>query len=308
MKLHKDITNFNAKKPVVTVGTFDGLHLGHRKIIEKLKEIAKKTGGESVVFSFWPHPKKVIKTNKQIKLLDSLEEKIQHFKNAGIDHLILYRFDNEFAQMNYKDFVEKILVNKLNAKTLAIGYDHKFGKDRSGEFSKLLEIKEKYGLEIKKIEAYSLENNNISSTKIRNALQEGNVYLANKYLGYYYSLSGIIIQGKKIGRKLGFPTANIQLIFPEKLIPAKGVYAVNVFYKNEKHYGMLNIGNKPTVDTMQDINIEVHIFNFNMDIYNKEIRIEFRKRLRDERKFNSLHDLQKQLFADKIKIKKFFNI
>lgn len=301
MKVHTDLNNFNVHKPVVTIGTFDGIHKGHYEIISRLIKLTKKVHGESVVFTLWPHPRIVINPdNANLKLLNTLDEKIELLEKSGVEHLIIYPFTKEFSQLSSYDFIKDILVNQIGVKFLVFGYDHQFGRNREGKFKNLIEYANLFGFEIEKIDALNVDKINVSSTKIRNALSAGNIALANKYLGYNYFIKGIVGDGSKIGRSLGFPTANLIVQDKYKLIPADGVYAVEVRINNNYYKGILNIGIRPTIkDNSKDKSIEVHILDFNENIYNKEITIIFKKKIRDEQKFDSIELLKKQLLSDK---------
>jgi riboflavin kinase / FMN adenylyltransferase len=288
---------------VVTSGTFDGVHLGHQKIINRLNEVAKLTNGQSVVITFYPHPRSVISPDNQIvKLLSTLDEKIELLEKSGVNHLLIIPFTREFSELSSEEFIQKILIQTIGTKTLVIGYDHRFGKNREGGFDYLKLNKEKYGFEIEEILRQDIENVAVSSSKIRKALQEGDVPSADHFLGRNYSLSGIIVKGKQLGRTIGFPTANIQVREIAKLIPSDGVYAVKVYYKEEAFGGMLNIGNRPTVDgTYQTV--EVNIFDFNQEIYGENLSVEFLQKIRNEQKFNGLDELKEQIAKDKITCK-----
>ncbi len=308
MKIYKNLDNFSAVNAVVTVGTFDGIHAGHQKIFDKLKYLAKKLNGESVVFTFWPHPRMVLDPKgDKVFMLNSIEEKIELIEKQGIDKLIIYTFNEDFSKLSYCDFVEKLLYQKIKMKGLIVGYDHKFGHDREGDFIKLKTCANLYGAEIQKVSALAKNGVNISSTLIRKLLFEGNIYEANKLLSTNFSLVGKVIQGKKLGRNLGFPTANIHIENSYKIVPKKGVYAVEVEYNNKKFYGMLNIGVRPTIsESKKEQTIETHIFNFNHDIYNSVIKIIFYKRIRNEMKFSNVEELKKQLHKDKKEIESLF--
>jgi riboflavin kinase/FMN adenylyltransferase len=285
---------------VVTSGTFDGVHLGHRKILNRLIEVAQQTKGESVVITFYPHPRSVISPdNKIVNLLSTLDEKIELLEKSGIQHLVIIPFTREFSELTSEEFIQKILIQTIGTKTLVIGFDHRFGKNREGSFEYLKAHKENYGFEIEEISRQDIENIGVSSSKIRKALQDGDIELADHFLGRSYSLSGVIVKGKQLGRTIGFPTANIQVREVAKLIPTNGVYAVKVEYKNEEFNGMLNIGNRPTVDgTFQTI--EVNIFEFDREIYGENLTVEFIKKIRNEQKFNGLNELKAQIAKDKI--------
>ena len=302
VKIHTDINTFDVQKPVVTIGTFDGVHLGHQKVISRLKGITRNHDGESVIFTFYPHPRLVISPDEtNLRLLTTLEEKEQLFARSGIDHLIVFPFTKEFSELSYEEFVRDILVNKLHTHCLVVGYDHRFGKNREGGFSYLQKCAKKFGFQIEKLKALLVDESHVSSTLIREALQDGDVARANVLLGYPFSLHGRVVEGKRIGRKIGFPTANIEASDPHKIIPGYGVYAVEVFISGKKNLGMLNIGTRPTFNKNADNrSIEVHIFDFKGDIYHKDITLTFRGKIREERKFNGVEELAEQLKKDKV--------
>lgn len=288
------------KNPVVTTGTFDGVHLGHQKIISRLKETAKEENGETVLITFFPHPRMVLfPDDNDLKLINTQEEKIELLEQYGIGHLIIIPFTKEFSRLTSVEFVRNILVNQIKTKRLVIGYNHHFGRNREGSFEHLKEYGPLYGFEVEEIPAKDIDSIEISSTKIRNALQSGDVRTAASYLGHEFSLTGKVVDGKKIGRQIGYPTANILVEDKYKIIPADGVYAVKVKHDNKIYGGMLNIGNNPTVNGKHKT-IEVNIFDFNKDIYEENATIYFIERLRDEVKFNGLEELKDQLAIDKI--------
>lgn len=301
MKIYHSLDQFNARSPVVSIGTFDGLHKGHQLILETLKKRAAEMNGESVVFTFYPHPRIVTSPNESnLRLLTTREEKTALFKKYGIDHLIIYPFDKAFAALNYREFVEQFLVKKMGTQCLVVGYDHKFGKNREGGFEDLKQCADKYGFRIEKMDALSDSGNNISSTKIREALQQGDIKTANYYLGHPFSLHGTVVEGKQLGRKLGFPTANIEASDKYKIIPGYGVYAVNIEISGKQHIGMLNIGTRPTFNKNADNrSIEVNIFNFSEKIYGEKITLYFVDKIRDEKKFPGVESLVEQLKKDK---------
>lgn len=309
MKIHTDINRFDAIKPVVTIGTFDGVHVGHQKVIARLKEYAREHGGESVIFTFYPHPRLVTRPGESdLRLLSTLEEKKKLFAQSGIDHLIIFPFTKSFSELTYSEFVKQILVDKMQTHCLVVGYDHRFGKNREGSFEYLKNCASQYGFIIEKLEALLIDEANVSSTRIRKALQEGETEKANRYLGYSYTLHGTVVEGERVGRKLGFPTANIEASDPHKLIPGYGVYAVEVMLKGRKYQGMLNIGSRPTFNKNADNrSIEVHIFNFEGDIYNKEITLLFIGKIREEQKFSGIEALTEQLKKDKVAALKILN-
>lgn len=301
VRIHRDLTNFNAQNPVLTIGTFDGVHLGHRKIIARLHDLAKSINGESVIFTFDPHPRKIVApTENSLRLLTTMDEKIALFEQSGIDHLIVYPFTPEFARLSYEEFVKEILVGQIHTKSLVVGYDHKFGKNRQGDFEFLKNCAERFDFHIEKLDVLLMNESNVSSTKIREAIQHGDFETANAYLGYLFKLHGTVVEGQKLGRKIQFPTANIEASDPDKIIPGYGVYAVKVNVRNQAYEGMLNIGIRPTVNHNADHrSIEVHIFDFGADIYGLPIELTFYKKLREEQKFESLDALKDQLAKDK---------
>lgn len=309
MKIHTDIDQFDAVNPVVTIGTFDGVHLGHQKVIDRLKNFAADHEGESVVFTFYPHPRLVTRPDESnLRLLSTLEEKKERFARSGIDHLIVFPFTKEFSELTYAEFVKQILVDKMHTHCLVVGYDHRFGRNREGSFSYLQDCANRFGFNIEKLEALLIDESHVSSTQIRNALQLGEINKANRYLGYRYTLHGTVVEGERVGRKLGFPTANIEASDPHKLIPGYGVYAVEVMLSGRKYQGMLNIGIRPTFNKNADNrSIEVHIFDFEGNIYNKEITLIFVGKIRDEQKFSGLEALTEQLRKDKVSALKILN-
>ena len=302
LKIYRNIQDFKVENPVLTVGTFDGVHLGHKKFLSKLKEESEKINGESVVLTLYPHPRKILDPGfKDLFLLNTIDEKARLLENAGIKHLIIYPFTKEFASLSSCDFIEKILHKTLIVNKLIVGYDHRFGKDRQGNIDILRNCALPFNIEVKKVDAFMLNGETISSTKIRNAVLAGNIEKANICLGYDYSFSGKVVSGNKIGRKLGFPTANMDVHF-EKLVPKSGVYAVNVIISDIKYKGMINIGNRPTVDTYKYNTVEAHVFDFQGDLYGKEIKIIFKKYIRKERKFPNIDALKSQLEKDKFNV------
>jgi len=302
MKIHHSLDKFEARSPVVTIGTFDGLHKGHQLIIERLKKRARELKGESVVFTFYPHPRVVtVPDENSLRLLTTKEEKTELFRKYGIDHLIIYPFNSEFAALTYAEFVEKILVDKIGTKCLVVGYDHKFGKNREGGYEYLKQCAERHDFLIEKMDAFSVDGENISSTKIRAALQEGDIVTANHFFGHPFTLHGTVVEGKQLGRKMGFPTANIEASDKYKIIPGYGVYAVKVEIEGKIYKGMLNIGTRPTFNKNADNrSIEVNIFDFTANIYGKKITIWFVDKIRDEKKFPGIESLVEQLKKDQI--------
>jgi riboflavin kinase/FMN adenylyltransferase len=300
VKIFQDLTAINSiPNPVLTIGTFDGVHVGHQKILQQVKKEAEKIGGESVLFTFFPHPRMVLYPESHgLKLLQTQEEKMAKLARVGVENCIVYPFTFDFSRLSAVEFVRDILVNKLKIKKLVIGYDHQFGKNREGNIEFLKEICEVYGFEVIEIPAQDIDAVNVSSTKIRKAILDGEIAKANEYLGERFELTGTIVHGQAIGKSIGFPTANIQVDSDLKLIPGNGVYAVDVCVKDSDYIGMLNIGNRPTVNDSADRTIEVHILDFSGAIYAEEITVKFIDKLRDEKQFIDLQELQNQLKED----------
>lgn len=301
MKIHYDIESIPALNiTAVTTGTFDGVHLGHKIIIERLIAAARTIGGESVLLTFYPHPRMVLfPDDDQIKMLNTPLEKENLLQASGIDHLVVIPFTKEFSRLSSLEFVRNILSNTLKAKKLVIGYDHHFGRNREGSFAHLLEFGSLYGFQVEEIPAQDIDHVAISSSKIRQALASGDLNTANSYLGYEYSITGKVIKGKQLGRTIGYPTANIEINDNYKLIPAIGVYAVKIKYALNIYNGMLSIGKNPTVTENGPLTIEVNIFDFDLEIYHKQITVYFYKKLRDEEKYDSINQLKSQLAIDK---------
>jgi riboflavin kinase / FMN adenylyltransferase len=299
MKVYNGIEDFkDVKNPIVTTGMFDGVHLGHQKIITRLKEVAQENDGETVVLTFYPHPRMVLfPDDNELKLLNSQDEKIKLLETYGIDHLIIYPFTKEFSRLTSVEFVRNILVNKMKTKRLVIGYNHHFGRNREGSFEHLKEYGPVYGFEVEEIPAKDIDHIEISSTKTRNALLAGDVKTANSFLGHNYSLTGKVVEGLRLGRTIGYPTANIVVEDKYKLIPGDGIYTVKVGHDGTKYGGMLSIGNNPTVKG-KGRSIEVYIFYFHKTTYGNDITIDFMERLRDEMTFDNLEDLKNQLKKD----------
>lgn len=301
MIIHEGYENLNLVAPVVTLGIFDGVHRGHRTLLEILVSRAREAKGESVVVTFSPHPRLVLEQdNIKLSFLTTMEEKKVLLKNAEVDHLIILEFSKEFSKIDACDFVEDILVKKIGTKHLIIGYNHHFGRMGEGDFNTIKKCAKSLDFIVEQVQGFHTEEGAISSSLIREALLNGRLDTANNLLGYFYSLMGTVIGGKKIGRSIGFPTANIKPADQHKLIPGNGVYAVEVRLEGEIYPGMLNIGSNPTVNTDGRVkSIEVHILNFEGNIYGKEISVVFRKRLRDERKFDNTRQLADQMEIDK---------
>ncbi|WP_092980876.1 bifunctional riboflavin kinase/FAD synthetase [Robiginitalea myxolifaciens] len=298
MKTIKGLSDFQAKRPsVVTIGTFDGVHVGHRKILDRLILSGKDANLESTLLTFYPHPRMVLQKDTDLRLLSSIEEKTQILNELGLDALIIHPFTKEFSRLTAKEFVRQILVNRLQARRIIIGYDHRFGRNRSADIQDLRAYGNLYGFEVEEINAQEIDDISVSSTKIRKALNEGDLETANRYLGYAYTISGKVIRGKGLGRELGFPTANLQPDTPYKLIPRQGVYVVSATHEQTTRYGMMNIGMNPTVDGTRE-HIEIHFFELDQDLYDQPLQVRLHKRLRDEIKFSSLDSLKAQLTAD----------
>lgn len=292
---------------VVTSGTFDGVHVGHQKILERLKEVARKHNGETVLLTYWPHPRLVLYPEQtDLKLLNTFEEKAGLLREQGIDHLLRIPFTKDFSNTTSEDFIKKLLVDQIGTKKLVIGYDHRFGKNREGSFEHLKANSSKYGFDVEEISRQDVEDVAVSSTKIRTGLFEGDVATASHLLGRPYRMLGRVVKGEKIGRMIGFPTANIEIEFKHKLVPADGSYAVLVYRDNTPLKGMLNIGNRPTVGG-KSRTIEVNLFDFDEDIYGENIAIDFIDRIRNEVKFDDIETLTKQLHRDKEKAIKLLN-
>ena len=297
MKVTKDLKNAISSRPsILTLGTFDGVHKGHRKIISNLKSEAKRNNLRSIILTFFPHPRNIV-SSEIIKSISTIDEKIKIFSDLGIDELIIQKFDKSFASMDAKEFIE-LLVNNLKIKKIIVGYNHRFGKNRSADINVLKDFSLKYDFEVLEIKAFEVENIKISSTKIRDAIQQGNIKLCNNYLGYNFNINGDVVKGKSIGKSLGFPTANIKIVEEYKIMPKNGVYLVRCFFEKEKLYGMMNIGFNPTFGS-NDKTLEVNIFDFDKDLYGETIRIEFLNFIRDEIKFENVELLQNQLIKDR---------
>jgi riboflavin kinase/FMN adenylyltransferase len=289
----------NEKKSVVTIGTFDGVHIGHQSILKKLISYSELENCYSTVLTFFPHPRMVLQNDDSLKLLNTIEEKKGLLSKIGIDNLIVHPFDTEFSRLTAEEFVKEILVEKLNVQKIIIGHDHRFGRNRSANIEDLILFGEKYDFEVEQISAQEIDEISVSSTKIRKALNNGDVLLANQFLGCPYFLTGKVVKGNQIGRTINFPTANIEISETYKLIPKNGVYIVSSKIEGESYYGMMNIGVNPTVAGLEQ-KIEVHFFNFNKDIYSSEIQISIYHRIRDEKKYESLEELKEQLNKDSL--------
>ncbi|KIA83433.1 riboflavin biosynthesis protein RibF [Kaistella solincola] len=305
MKIHENFEPSSFQSFLaLSIGMFDGVHRGHQSIINQLKAVAKAKNLESGILTFWPHPRLIFNPEDDLKLLNTLDEKTTLLKNFGIENLFLKEFDQDFRNLTGEEFVRKVLVEKLQIKHLIVGYDHVFGKDRSGNYELLEKLAPELGFEVEKMEVVNVHNKHISSTKVRNALLEGDIAEANLMLGYHYSVSGKVVHGKKIGRTIGYPTANID-VESLKLLPKKGAYITDVFLNGEQYKGMLSIGTNPTVGGTEKT-VEVYILDFDEDIYGKEITVAFREFLHDEIKFESLEKLIEKLDDDKKRTEDFY--
>ena len=299
MKIFHSIDSYTAsKKTIVTIGTFDGVHIGHQKIIKNIINNARQLNCESLILTFFPHPKMVLQTCSDIQLLNTIHERTELLKKTGLDNLIIHPFNQAFSLLSAEEFVNTILVNKLNIKKIIIGHDHRFGKNRTADFNDLIRFGKQYGFEVEQISAREIDDVSVSSTKIRTALEQGNISLANEYLGYDYFLSGTVQQGKQLGRTIGFPTANIKIVEPYKLIPKEGVYIAKSILNNKTVFGMMNIGTNPTVNG-KTLAIEINYLDFDDDLYNQEIEVALLHYIRPEQKFTSVDLLTLQLQCDK---------
>lgn len=291
--------------PVITIGTFDGVHLGHLKILERLKQRAQEMGGQSVVMTFDPHPRQVLfPDDENLRLINTLDEKIANLEKAGIENLVIQPFTKDFSRLTALEFVRDILVSQLGVKELIIGYDHHFGRNREGSIEQLREMSATFGFSVEEIPARLIDEVTVSSTKIRNAILEGDMHTANAYLGYAFSFTGTVVHGDKRGRTIGFPTANIELNDAYKILPGAGVYAVKATVKGQRYNGVMNLGYRPTVSDSRQLRVEVHLFDMNEEIYGEKMTITVADRIRGEQKFNSLVELGEQIKRDVAQSKK----
>jgi riboflavin kinase/FMN adenylyltransferase len=300
MQVYNDLNSIEKdENTVLTIGTFDGIHLGHREIIEKVKKEASFYGGRSFLVTFNPHPRKVVSKSGKVNILSTLKEKKEILSSSGLENLFIINFTKEFSQISAEQFVTEYLIKSIGLKEIIIGYDHHFGKGRGGSIETLMEMGEQNNFIVDRINEVNINGDKISSTAIRNALADGNVKHANKLLGRYYSFSGEVVHGDKRGRTLGFPTANIKLDDEDKLLPALGIYVVEFFVKGNKHYGLLSIGRRPTFYNEGNIVPEVYIYSFDEDIYDEFVTVNVMQRLRGEEKFSSVENLVEQMNKDK---------
>ena len=300
MKVHRGQVNFSIKNPVVAIGMFDGIHRGHKQIIERTTQLAYEIKGESVIMSFEPHPRLFFSPHPAtIKFLTSVDEKISLLEENGIDHFILYPFTHEFSAMSSCEFIESVLVQKIGIRFLVAGYNHHFGRNREGTFQDIIDCAAKFRFGVEKLSAFLYLGKEISSSLIRKTIENNDIKTANQYLGYNYQLTGSVVKGNGIGRTINFPTANIIPDDPQKLVPPNGVYAVRVITGGKEHNGLLNIGTRPTINNLIDqTSVEVHIIDFNNDIYNESITVNFINKIREEKKFDGLVELKHQIKAD----------
>ena len=302
MQVHTDINSFkDVVRPVLTTGTFDGVHRGHRTILDRLIERARQEHGQSVLFTFHPHPRMVLfPGDNDLKLLTTQQEKIDLLEAAGLDHLLVVPFSRTFSRLHAVDYVRDVLVGAIGVHAVVIGYDHRFGRNREGDLNLLHQLGEAYDFEVDEIPAKEVDHVKVSSTKVRNALREGDVHAANELLGYDYSLRGVVVKGDQLGRTIGYPTANIGAVDPFKLVPADGVYAVEVELKDDHHKGMLYIGERPTVKGGANARtIEVNIFDLDRDLYGEDITVRFMHRIRGDMHFDGMEGLKAQLDLDR---------
>ncbi len=305
MKVFRNLDHIAIEHPVATIGIFDGVHKAHRAVIDRLKSIAENTFGQSVMLTFWPHPRIVLQPgNDSLKLLNTLEEKITLLEDVGLDNLIVLPFDKAFAAIEFEEFVKNILVSTLQIEHLVVGFNHQFGKNREGNYEKLQLLSDQYNFGLTQFEPFSIDNERISSSMIRKFILNGDIAKANEYLGYRFFLSGRIVRGSMRGRDIGFPTANILPGDTHKILPENGVYAVYVDVKGEIFQGMMNIGCRPTIYINCDQVVpEVNLFDYSGDLYDEEIKVTFIQRIRKEQKFQNLQDLASQITRDKVLVK-----
>lgn len=305
MKEHKGANAFNSSHhTVVTIGTFDGVHVGHQKIIERLVNTAKAGNLESAILTFFPHPRMVLQKDADIQLINTIKERKEILEKCGIDHLIVHPFTQQFSRLTAREFVRDILVNKLKAKKVIIGYDHRFGRNRTADINDLREFGKEYDFEVEEISKQDIEDVAVSSTKIRKALLEGNVEKANQYLSYPFSIAGTVVKGKGLGKEFGYPTANIEIEESYKLVPKNGVYVVRSAIDGEEVFGMMNIGTNPTVGGTKKT-IETHFFDLKEDLYDRNLSVQLLTRIRDEKKFDSVEDLKEAMKQDEVFSKEF---
>ena len=307
MKILKNLSTYKSnKKSFVTIGTFDGVHIGHQKVIKNLVDSATSKNVTSILLTFFPHPRMVLQSNSEIKLINTIDERIQLLEKTGLEMLVIHKFTEEFSKQTALNFVKNILVDKLKIMKLIIGYDHKFGKNREGDFNQLVAYGSDYKFNVEEISQQDINNLTVSSTRIRKAIENGEIEKANNYLGYNFMLTGEVVKGKNLGEKIGFPTANLHIKETYKLLPKTGAYIVKSLINGKTVFGMMNIGYRPTVNGKNQT-IEIHFFDFNKDLYSSTIQIDVLSFLREEQKFDSVDSLKKQLQKDKEKSIEFIN-
>lgn len=302
MRVFRNIDDFKPRqKTIVTIGTFDGVHAGHQKIIQRLQELKKETGGETTILTFDPHPRKVLFPHQtDLKLITTTDEKCALLEHFGVDNVIIYPFTLAFSKLHANEYIGQIIAKGLHTGKLVIGYDHRFGSNREGNIGTLKQVAGEFGFTVEEIPAQDIDHINVSSTRIRKAIEEGDMATANRFLGYSFFVTGEVVKGKQLGRTIGYPTANIHIADPDKIIPKIGVYAVKVWLEGRSYKGMLNVGTNPTTDTDNKLKVEVNIFDFSEDIYGRTLKVEFIRRTRNEEKFNSLDELKQKLHEDSI--------
>ena len=298
MKTIHGIENFPADEAsIVTIGTFDGVHLGHQQILKQLIDTSRKSKLKSVLLTFFPHPRMVLQPDISMRLIQTIQEREKALQKTGLDYLVIHPFSTEFSRLSADDYVKQILVEQLNVRKVVVGYDHRFGRNRTASLEDMYHYADIHEFEVIEINAEKIESTAVSSTKIRKAIDEGNIELANTYLGHSFTIEGMVIDGNKRGRELSYPTANIDLQNPHKIVPKQGVYLVKSKLKGRVVYGMMNIGTKPTFDTTMP-SIEVHFLDWNGNLYGQAVQVELLKWVREERKFNTVEELQTQIQAD----------
>ena len=299
LQVYQGLSQFQGvKNPVLTIGTFDGVHIGHRKLIDRINEIAKEVDGESVMLTFSPHPRKIVSPFRSLELITLLDEKMALLEQAGLQHLIIHPFTEEFARMKPEKYIRDLLVNKINVHSIVVGYDHRYGKNREGDFKLIDDLSTTYDYKVEEISAKTIEDIQVSSTKIRQAIKDGEMKKAEKYLGHKFTFKGVVVSGKKRGRGIGYPTANLELSL-DKIIPDSGVFAVSVSLNDQILTGMMNIGTNPTFENESQVkHVEINIFDFNEQIYDQELMVNIHAKLRDEIAFDSLDGLKDQLKKD----------
>jgi len=301
LKTFRKASIFNpSRRTVVTIGTFDGVHLGHRKIIKRINDVAKEKNLESTLLTFFPHPRMVLQQKNDLKLINSIDERIALISETGLDNLVIEPFTKKFSRLEAREYIEEYLINYLNAAVIVVGYDHRFGRNRKANIDDLKEFGNDYNFIVEEISKQDVDDVAISSTKIRKAIIEGDVELANMYLTQPFILTGKVVKGKQLGKRLGYPTANLHIKEDYKIIPKEGVYVVKSKIEHQTYYGMMNIGHNPTISEGNHKSIETYLFDFNKNLYDKELRIEVLKRIRNEIKFDSLENLKKAMKEDEI--------